>query len=177
MADMYVGEDRYVFDENSMTFEERALELERMDVSDMWKRKHRNRSPFKRYTQQNLERTKELVWLAMKHPVAMAIFLIFMDKMDKKNGVVCSNQALCELLDVSERTISRAISALRKRGFITVLKTGRENVYAVNDTVTWKDSGNKLYMSTFHATVILSLNEQDADVQEAVLASMEADDG
>ena len=169
MGMLYVSGESDVANGSSRTFEERKLELESIDAADAMRRKYGGNNKFKRYSQKNLDRTKELVWLALNHPVARAIFDVFEDKMDRRNAVVCSNKALSEILGVSESTVKRATKVLRDKGFVNVLKTGKENIYALNDTVSWKNSGNKAWMSAFPATVILCLSEQEQGVQDAVI--------
>lgn len=176
MADITVSAEGDIFNPNSCTFEERAEELKAIEAAEETERKRASGSPYKRWSQKNLGRTKELAWLALNYPAARAIMDIFEDRMDKRNGVVCSHDALCEILGISYATVKRSIKTLRDHGFIVVLKTGRENVYAINDKICWKNHGNKIWLSRFPADVILSLSEQDAEVREKVLKEAECNE-
>lgn len=171
MSEIVVGGDRNIANPNSRTFGEREEELQALEAVKRAQLKRESGSPFIRWSQKNLERTKELVWLALNYPAARAVLDVFEDKMDKKNAAVCSKKTLCEILGVSRPTVDRAVNILFEKGFICILKTGKENVYAVNDTICWKNHGNKRWMSCFPANVILSLSEQDAEMQERVYSA------
>jgi DNA-binding transcriptional ArsR family regulator len=109
-----------------------------------------------------------MMWLAMKHPRALAVLYFLVDQMDRYNAVMCSYKVLEEILDVSRQTISSAVQVLREHGFIAVLKSGSSNVYAVNDKVFWKSWGSNRQYSKFPANVILSLSEQEAGYQKKI---------
>lgn len=160
-----VGEERDIFDPNSMSFEERQKQLEQEEKKE-WERLKRERdSPFSRWTQYNNEHTKELMWLTLKYPKAHAILLFLVDQMDTYNAVMCSYQVLQEVLDVSGETIRKNIKILKENGFIAVLKSGASNVYAINDSIYWKSWGNKRQYSKFPANVVLALSEQEKSYQ------------
>jgi len=158
---------------NGVTYAEREKEWELWDK--LQKRNQGHVSPYLRWSQKNLEHTSKLTWLSLNHPVSMAIFVLFEDRMDKKNGVICSQKALAEMLNVSIRTIIRAISVLEEREFVRVYKTGKENIYAVNDDIVWKTSHNKRWMSRFQADVIISLSEQTEETQKRVIEQIKSE--
>jgi DNA-binding transcriptional ArsR family regulator len=103
--------------------------------------------------------------------MANAILLFLVDQMDTYNAVVCSNKVLQEVFDVSESTVKRGIKNLKDGGYITVLKSGTSNVYAINDSIYWKTWGNKRQDSKFSANVILTMSEQDEDYRQTSLFS------
>ncbi len=138
-----VGETRNVLNKNSKTFDERAQELKKTEEAEKKKQQLEKNSPFSRWTQFNLEHTKDMMWLALKYPKAHAILLFLVDQMDNYNAVVCSSKVLQEVLGVSRQTISASIKILKTNGFISVFKSGTSNVYTINDTVYWKSWGNK----------------------------------
>lgn len=160
-----VSETRNIFNPNSMTFEERAKDLEAMQKAEKEALKRAKNSPFSRWSQFNLEHTKELMWLALKAPKAHAILYFLVDQMDEYNAVMCSYQVLQEVLEVGQATIARNIKILKENGFVTVLKSGNANVYAINDSVYWKSWGNRKQYSKFPANVVLSLSEQEESYQ------------
>jgi len=172
--ELLVSHDKNVINENCRSFEERQAELAAIEQSEAMARKQYNRSAFARFTQTNLDRTKEILRLGKDSPTARRILDLFNDVMDRRNGIICSNQTLCEILEVSESSITRAIKILKERGFITVLKTGRENVYAVNHNIFWKNSGGKMWTSKFDVNVLISLNEQDRETINVVNDAIEA---
>lgn len=160
-----VSETRDIRNPFSVTFDEREKQLQEAEKAESEALKREKQSPFSRWTQYNNEHTKELMWLALKHPKAHAILLFLVDQMDEYNAVMCSYQVLQEILDVSKDTIRLNIKVLKEHGFIAVLKSGTSNVYAINDSVYWKSWGNNKRYSKFPANVVLALSEQDKAYQ------------
>jgi len=158
-----VGQTSDIMNPAVVSFEERQAELERIDQYEKDKAKREKNSPFSRWSQFNLEHTKELMWLAMNHAKAHAILYFLVDQMDEYNAVMCSYQVLQEVLGISYATVARSIKTLKDKGFVSVLKSGNSNVYAINDTVYWKSWGNNRKYSKFPANVVLALSEQDKD--------------
>ena len=175
MAVGTVGEKANVLNKHSKTFEERAAELEKRKQYEEKQARLAKNSPFSRWSQFNLEHTKELMWLALKHPKAHAILYFLVDQMDNYNAVVCSYKVLQDVLDVGQATIARNIKILKDNGFVTILKSGTSNVYCVNDSVYWKSWGNKRQYSKFPANVLLSLDEQDEQYKKLTLSNLTAE--
>lgn len=164
-ADLIVGDKRNPLNPNSMTFDEREKDLKAQEKAEEERRKKEKNSPFSRWTQYNNEHTKEMMWLALKHPKAHALLLFLVDQMDIYNAVMVSNKVLQEVLGVSRQTVSASIKVLKEHGYIAVLKSGTSNVYAINDSVYWKAWGNKKKYSKFPANVVLGMSEQEEDYQ------------
>jgi len=162
---LYVSMEKNIFNPNSVSFSERKKQLDIENENEDEKRKKEKQSPFSRWTQFNLEHTKELMWLALKHPKAHAMLYFLVDQMDQYNAVMCSIQVLQEVLDIGRTTASISIKVLKDNGFISVLKSGTSNIYAINDRVYWKSWGNNLRYSKFPANVVLALSEQDENYQ------------
>ena len=165
MAEISVSSTKNILNFSSMTFDERAKQLEKQEKLETNTLKHEKNSPFGRWTQYNNEHTKEMMWLALKHPKAHAILLFLVDQMDTFNAVMCSYKVLQEVLGVSDATIKRNLKVLKDNGYIAILKSGTSNVYAINDSVYWKSWANKKQYSKFPANVVLSLSEQDKNYQ------------
>jgi len=163
-----VSETRKILNPNTLTFEERKKDLEEQEILIKETLKKEKNSPFSRWSQFNLEHTKELMWLALKHPKAHAILYFLVDQMDGKNAVMCSYAVLQEILNIGRTTASTAIKTLKDNGFIAVLKSGTSNIYAINDSVYWKSWGNKKQYSKFPANIILSLSEQEKNLQTKI---------
>jgi len=162
---MIVTDEKNIFDDSSMSFEERQKQLKDEEKKERERRKREKGSPFSRWTQFNNEHTKELIWLAIKYPKASAILLFLIDQMDEYNAVMCSYKVLEELLDVGHATIARNLKILKDSGFIVILKSGSSNVFAINDKVYWKSWWNNRKYFKFPANVVLALSEQDAEYQ------------
>jgi len=161
MSILTVSEKRNISDDNSMTFKERQKDLEAQDIAQKKALQREKNSSFKRWSQYNLEHTKELMWLARKHGVALAMLYFLVDQMNDYNAVMCSYQVLQEVLEISKSSVIRNLNVLKTQGFIAILKSGTSNVYTVNDNVYWKSWGNKKKYSKFPANVILAATEQD----------------
>jgi DNA-binding transcriptional ArsR family regulator len=165
MAVLTVSEKRDILNLNSVTFVERQAQLEQEEKARQAADKREKNSPFSRWSQFNLEHTKELMWLALNYPKAHAILYFLVDQMDGYNAVMCSYKVLEEVLGVGQATIARNIKILKDKGFISVLKSGISNVYAINDSIYWKSWGNRKQYSKFPANIILTLSEQDENYQ------------
>jgi len=165
-----VGEKANLLNPASLTFEERKAQLDAERKAEQEREKRMKRSPFSRWTQFNNEHTKELMWLALKHPKAHAILYFLVDQMDEYNAVMCSFQVIQEVLGIGRTTAHNSIKVLKENGFIAVLKSGTSNVYAINDTVYWKSWGNNKNYSKFPANVVLSLSEQEESIQAKIKA-------
>jgi DNA-binding transcriptional ArsR family regulator len=170
MATIVVSENKNTLNPNARTFEERQKELDAIDKAEAEARKREKDSPFKRWTQFNLEQTPKMLWLQLKHPKAAAILFFLVDQMDEYNAVMCSYRVFQEVLEVGQATVARCIKILKENGYIAVLKSGTSNVYAINDTLYWKSWGKNRAYSKFPANVVLTLSEQEKEYQEMVKA-------
>lgn len=163
MSTLTVSEKPNLLSNNSLSFDERALQLKSKEKAEMDSIKREKQSPFSRWTQFNNEHTKELMMLAIKHPKAHAILYFLVDQMDNYNACICSTAVMQEVLGVSRQTISKNIKVLKDLGFLVTLKSGNANVYTINDKVYWKSWGNNRQYSKFPANVVLAMSEQDED--------------
>jgi len=146
---------------NTRTFKERERELQVIEVSEKELFEAEKKSPYSRWAQYNLEHSKDIMWLQMKHPKAAAILTFLIDQMDTTNAVMCSYQVLQEMFDISPDTVRRAVKILREKGFIWVYKSGSSNVYTINDSLCWKAWGKNRRYSKFPANIIISMSEQE----------------
>lgn len=146
----------------------RLYQLDEQEKKEKEEKEREKQSAFSRWTQFNLEHTKKLMWLAVKHPKAHAILYFLVDQMDQYNAVMCSYKVLEEVLEISTPTVTRNIKVLKDNGFIQVLKSGTSNVYTINDSVYWKSWGNNRRYSKFPANVVLSATEQDKENQAKI---------
>ncbi len=168
MRDKIVCADPNPLNPNEISFEEREKQLEKIEQAEQEERKKAKHSPFSNWTQFNNDATREMVALAKKNGVAMALLFFLVDQMDGRNAVVCSMTVLCEALGYSRRTIANCVKLLKDTGFIAVLKSGNTNVYTINDKVWWKSWGTNYKYSKFPANVVLSLTEQSNEPQKRI---------
>lgn len=166
--ELIVTETKNILNPYNVTFEEREKQLEKEQEAEKEELKRAKNSPFSRWTQFNNEHTKELMWLALKHPKAHAMLYFLVDQMDEYNAVMCSYEVLQEVLNIGRTTASMSVKILKDNGFIAVLKSGTSNIYAINDSVYWKSWGNNKQYSKFPANVVLSLNEQEESLQTKI---------
>jgi len=162
---MLVTDDRDIFNPNTISYNERLEQLEEEEKKEQERIQREKNSPFSRWTQFNNEHTKQLMWLAIKHPKAHAILYFLIDQMDVYNAVMCSYKVLEEVLNVGHATIARNLKILKDNGFIAILKSGTSNVFAINDKIYWKSWGNNRKYSKFPANVVLAMSEQDENYQ------------
>lgn len=175
MPDIVVSDQRNPVNPNLMNFEEREKDLKAQEEARQKAEKREKNSPFSRWSQFNLEHTRELMWLAVKHPKAHAVLYFLVDQMDEYNAVMCSAQVLQEVLEVSRQTISKSIKVLKDNGFIAVLKSGNANVYTINDSVYWKSWGNNKKYSKFPANVVLAMSEQEEAYQMSLFDDLKTE--
>lgn len=98
------------------------------------------------------------------HPMAVKLVAVFMALMGDHNAIVVSQKNLARMLGgVSERTVRRAVAALRELNYIDVRQIGDRgtvNAYILNDRVAWQGSRDKLRYSRFTAEVLVTADEQ-----------------
>lgn len=97
--------------------------------------------------------------LARDNGKAYDLFMLLVKHMDGTNALAVSNIALSELLQVTTRTVQRAVKYLKDNGWVCALKSGTSNVYIVNPDVAWTSYGNQKQYCKFQANVLLSSSE------------------
>ena len=103
----------------------------------------------------------EMRQLSRRSPLAHSILWLLVERMNKTNAVVISQQALAELLDSHKGSISRAVKLLSQENWIQVLKIGTSNAYVVNSTVVWRASNKTgVRYTVFNAEVVATETEQ-----------------
>jgi len=96
------------------------------------------------------------------YPTALKVFTWLIELADKRNAVVVSYSSLSKGMNLHERTIRNAISYLKEKNVLKVLKSGNMNVYVINDQIIWKDTADKKdKYSRFSAEVYLTAGEQE----------------
>ena len=102
---------------------------------------------------------KALQWLIKENNLASAILMFFMENMNNRNAVVCSQQLLVEEFEKSRQTIYKAIKFLTDHNYINVAKIGTANVYVVNPEIAFQDKNTKKKYVSFEGTILLSKEE------------------
>jgi hypothetical protein len=116
------------------------------------------------------ERTAHEAWanLIARKPRAAQLLHHLVAQMGHQNAVVVSQKVLAQLMGVDTRTVSRSVAVLVEEHWVQVVRIGKgkEAAYVVNDRVAWGQSRDQLRLSTFSATVIADLDDQEPDALE-----------
>lgn len=101
--------------------------------------------------------------LMVKKPRAAQLLAVLVARMGHQNALVASQATLAALMGCSVDTAQRAITELKLRDWIQVVKLGKgkEAAYVVNSRVAWAQSRDQLCLSVFSATVIADVADQD----------------
>ena len=100
-------------------------------------------------------------WTPKSEPKAGALFMFFMEHMDRENALIVSIKTISEILEWSELTVYRQIKVLKEKNLITIAKSGTSNIYFINSQVAWTTYGNKKEYAKFNASVLISKSEQE----------------
>lgn len=152
-------------EEGMITPEHRAKQIEAEANDEAKEREEAKQSPYKKWVQWNSEHHMDEDRLIKESPMAFRVWKFLVHNMDRYNAVMCSYQVLIEVLQASKDTIYRAIRLLKNRKYIAVLKSGAANIYALNHDLVWNSHGYNMEYSKFPVNVILSLSEQEEEVQ------------
>jgi hypothetical protein len=102
-----------------------------------------------------------LRWLMKESGIASSILSFIMEHMDNYNALVCSYDVFQEYFSVSKDTVRRAIKLLKEKSFINILKSGRSNIYVVNQDIAWSSWGNQKKYCKFAGNILISKSEND----------------
>jgi hypothetical protein len=111
------------------------------------------------------ERKAHEAWAALiaRKPRAAALAHILVANMHHQNAVVIPQAVLAKLMACSVDTVQRAIRDLAAEQWIQVVRLGKgkEAAYVVNDRIAWGQPREQLRLSTFSATVVADIEDQD----------------
>lgn len=114
------------------------------------------------YVQLYRSSMRALRQLALEAPTAHAVLYVLMERMNERNALVASYATLAKLTGKSRATITRALSELRQRNYIEVVKAGNVSVIVLNKRVAWAtETALRGKLAVFDARVIVSSEEQD----------------
>ena len=103
----------------------------------------------------------ELTKIAGENYTAYKLLMLLCKHMDGGNALCVSNVALSELLDISSRTVQRAVKYLKDNGWVCIMKSGTSNVYIINPDVAWTSYGNQKTYCKFQSNVLISATENN----------------
>jgi Fe2+ or Zn2+ uptake regulation protein len=105
-----------------------------------------------------------------EYPTALKVFTWLIHSADKRNAVIVSYEMMSSGLNLSIKTIYRAIAYLKEKSYLTVLKSGNMNIYVLNDQLVWKDTADsKDKYSSFSAKVHILASEQEKEYQTKLI--------
>lgn len=102
--------------------------------------------------------------LIKENQIAARLFMFLVNNMQEPyNSLVVSQEALCEVLEVSRKTVYTALKYLTDRKYVQVLKSGVNNIYCVNADIVWTKRAEEIYHARFNTAVYLTSSEQDEE--------------
>lgn len=112
------------------------------------------------------DRATHELWakFSIKRPTASAVLHYLTANVGHHNAVIVSQKVIAKILNVSDRTVMRAISDLEAGNWLQVVRigAGRECAYVLNDRVAWADKRDNLRLSRFSAEVVADADDQTA---------------
>lgn len=99
--------------------------------------------------------------MLVENSMALNLYFWLVERMDKKNALVVSHDALCEALNISRMSVHRSIKYLKEKKAIEVYKTGNSCIYYLNASIVWHDSADNKRFAIFDAKVYISESEQE----------------
>jgi DNA invertase Pin-like site-specific DNA recombinase len=120
MAQLTVSNEKNIYNDNFITFEEREKQLKKQKEAENKKASKEKKSGYKKFYQINIEHSEDLMWLSLHEPKARAILDFLLAHMDGYNALVCSYKAIQEALGISRTTAYEAIKVLTGKGFIHI---------------------------------------------------------
>ena len=124
-----------------------------------------------RFVQVSKSMLTALATLAVQAPRAHFLLLMLVERMDRENSLLISQDTLCDELNITRPTLQRAVKVLRDENWIDVTKVGTTNVYTINAAVFWQQrTDKKERFAKFTARVYATSKEQDKDKRAAIEA-------
>ncbi|MBE8574049.1 replication/maintenance protein RepL [Vibrio sp. OPT18] len=98
--------------------------------------------------------------LLREKPLAGNIFMWMVEYMDKNNRLIVSYDALIEEFGKSRMTIYNAITHLKEKKFLDIMKSGNSNIYCLNSNIVWQNSAENRKFASFSCAVYVTKSEQ-----------------
>lgn len=98
--------------------------------------------------------------LIEESPLAAKLMFLFGEKMNRDNAIVISYHTLEKITGRGRTALHNAITLLKKRQWLQVVKVGTANAYVINNAVFWRGEGDQK-QAHFRAAIVASFDEQD----------------
>jgi hypothetical protein len=95
----------------------------------------------------------------LDQPAAAKLYLFLARRCGHNNAVVAAYGLLADELELSERTIRRAVRLLEERSHLVVAKMGTANAYILNPQEIWKTYEGHKRFCEFSASALVSKTE------------------
>lgn len=100
--------------------------------------------------------------LTFEAPTAAGVLMVLLERMNRRNALVASQSTLCKITGKGRTAIQKALTDLRKRNFIEIVRAGNLSIIVVNARVAWTtDTVLREKLAVFDAQVIVSASEQE----------------
>lgn len=118
-----------------------------------------------------------IVTIQKEDAKAGALFLFFLEHMDRDNALIVSQECMSEILGWSIPTIKRKLQVLKEKNFISTKRTGNSSIYFINANIAWSTYGNKKEYAQFKANVIISKSEQEYRIKASKFKQLDLING
>lgn len=102
------------------------------------------------------ERGWQAIALLIDNRMAAKVYVFLAQHAGHDNAVVCTFELLAEELEVSEKTVRRAVKHLEQGNHLVVAKVGTANAYILNPAEVWKTYENHKRFCAFGARTLAS---------------------
>lgn len=111
--------------------------------------------------------------LLKANPTAARVWGFLIEAAGHDNAIVCTYDVLADELEVSARTIMRAVSYLEEHGALVIAKVGTANAYILNPDETWKTYEEHKSFCAFNAKTLAS-KKQNQNLRRRLTHLIEA---
>jgi hypothetical protein len=94
--------------------------------------------------------------LLKANPTAARVWGFLVETAGHDNALVCTYDVIADELEVSARTVMRAVSYLEQHGALVIAKVGTANAYILNPDETWKTYEEHKSFCAFNARTLAS---------------------
>lgn len=138
---------------------QKLIDLEKAEQEEAKRKELEKKNP--PFIQLYKSHMKEIRWLITNHHLSSNILFFFLENMNNRNIIVCSQQLLMEQFNKGRTTIHNAIKTLKEHGFISIAKIGNANAYIINPEIAFQDSRDKIKYVSFEGKILINKNENE----------------
>lgn len=122
------------------------------------------KSAFRNFAQQNTEESSMCSLMKISdNPLAMKMYLLIVQKMDKRNALIASYEFFMQQFNTSSSSVRRAVSVLQKNNILQIKRIKGMTIYLLNPDIVWKDKGSRQQYCEFDAKILMTGEEWNYD--------------